>query len=497
MADKSLSELEWKKLSKGKGWKDAALVKALAALEAAASPAEEEGALEQITAEAKALRKVLKGEGAAIEHLETMEKAATKALPAAQARAKSQAKTAATGKESKKGEESAGDEDDEDSPVALTKGLAALLRQVQKGLSMHAMFVTDGKTLGVMVTRKAPTPVKAKVLKDYLGLSAAKPPIMAACLFEANLITFVVEGSPSGLAKKVKAALLAQTELRWKIRVRGGDPNDVDLDDEEAEAGEVQAEQSSEPAAPTEDPRAARYREQLEALTPRLGAALSAQHPEATKLRAVSGYASEKAAAGDHDGALKALAMLAKLLETPVPVPSNADGPPVVSGTDVAGESEDAERESDAEAAAQAVAAANAPPPPAGPSMVALTKARLEWERARKLVKAELQRLEQVILEATADEPDAEDIRAAAPNLYEVLEVADESLIDLLDELLNAEEPARRYELRRQAADKVEAYAAFVASDALVQNVDANPFLPVKVRSTLETTLNQLRAKLI
>ena len=61
MGDKAISESEWKKFSKGRGYKDAALLKALARVESAEDrPTERLEALSDIGKQAEALRKAHK-----------------------------------------------------------------------------------------------------------------------------------------------------------------------------------------------------------------------------------------------------------------------------------------------------------------------------------------------------------------------------------------------------------------------------------------------------
>ena len=54
--------------------------------------------------------------------------------------------------------------------------------------------------------------------------------VKGQCVYEENAHTFVMQTQAAGLAKKVKAALLEQTQARYKVRVRGQDPDDIDED---------------------------------------------------------------------------------------------------------------------------------------------------------------------------------------------------------------------------------------------------------------------------
>jgi hypothetical protein len=128
-------------------------------------------------------------------------------------------------------------------------------------------------------------------------------------------------------------------------------------------------------------------------------------------------------------------------------------------------------------------------------SNVALQGARLAWDSARKKVHAELQKLRAKILEVFAAEPDLPEVAKAVPRLDGILERLDETLLDRLDEALNAS-GAERDELHQEAASLVKQYMVYLNTDPLVTRVDDNPFVPVAVRSTLVTAMTFLNKKL-
>jgi len=222
-------------------------------------------------------------------------------------------------KESRAALESAEDGDDEDeadAPVLLTTKMIPLVRELRKGdKTMHAMIGLAGKSTAVLIMRRPISPSRRKLVGEAIDAKGGAKYILGECRFEDNALTFVVKTQAAGLAKRLKAALLEQTEMRLKVRVRGEDPNDVDEEDEQDEddVGKGQA-QAAPPGGPATAEQLA-YTQRLNKVKARLDAALAAQHPESTKLRAVSGFASEKAAAGDYPGATKALQMLEKLLD--------------------------------------------------------------------------------------------------------------------------------------------------------------------------------------
>ena len=221
--------------------------------------------------------------------------------------------------------------DEEDSPLLLTTKMVPLVRELRKGQArMPALISTAGKETAVLVMRRAISPTRRKLMSDYLDAQGGVKHITGECVFEKGALTFVVASPAAGLAKRVRAALLRQLELRLKVRVRGEDgAEDEDGEDAGEEQGGV-AQTGVPPAPPGRVASAAElaYTQRLLKLKQRLEQALRDQHPQASTLRAVSGFASEKAAAEDFAGATKALQMLEQLLDAPAP----ADSPAVDAG---------------------------------------------------------------------------------------------------------------------------------------------------------------------
>ena len=293
MSDNKLTELEWKKFSKGRNLKDAAFVKALAALETGKTPEDRLAALDEIDRQAGALRKANKADKEVTVYLDDTDKAAAKERKLAEFEAKKAAKQGSG-------------EEEEESPALLTSKAVLLLRQVKKGETMQVMIVTSGKDTAVLVSRRSIPPSRKKLLQEFLGATAAKS-FAGQCIWEENAHTFVMQMQASGMAKKIRAALLAQTEMRWKVRVRGEDPNDIDDDGEPAEPDEgeqassesLQGSASTTPAtpvsAPTElpvtpqhlasDDESAAFNARLAALMPKFKAEISAAGPNANELK--------------------------------------------------------------------------------------------------------------------------------------------------------------------------------------------------------------------
>ncbi|MBL8360913.1 MAG: hypothetical protein JNN18_10525 [Rubrivivax sp.] len=297
MSEKLLDESEWKKFAKGGDYKDAALLKALAAL-AKAGPAERAAALDEVEKQGELLLKAHKGDKKLAEQW--------KGVAAALGRERKAAEAAAA--------EADAEGDDDAGPAVLTTKMVPLLRAVPKGETLQAVVAYVGDQTAVMVSRKAIGAPQRKLLAAQLGVSGGVKYLAGQCLFEKNLHTFVLETLVAGMAKKLKAALLAQTEMRWKIRVRGLDPNVVeeDLDDGDG-ASATEGGATTGDGDPADAARAA-YEVRLDELQGALKAALADPKKDGSKLRALLAFAQGKAEGGQFPAAMQGLDALAKQL---------------------------------------------------------------------------------------------------------------------------------------------------------------------------------------
>jgi hypothetical protein len=408
------------------------------------------------------------------------------------------------------------DDEEPDTPVLLTTKMIPLLRELRKGeAQMSAMICTAGKNTAVLIMRRAISPSRRKLLAEAVDAKGGMKYIVGECKFENKALTFVVQSPASQLAKRIRQALLEQTEMRFKVKVRGDDG--VEENDGEDEGEEQPAAQAQKQAAPPGGPASAEqtlYVQRLRKVRERYEQALKEQHPEASKLRAVMGYASEKAdAQKDYAAAGKALEQLEKLLDVPVATgqaqrePAGVDAGvafkarmtaliPKIKEAETAGHQ--SARRPSARRARPACSRASAtsrqlrhcstrsricwvrvprrrpgrrPPPADGPAekapsntaskvspRIAFTQSRLLWAQTRDSVRKELSRLEAAVLDECKDEPDFADIKANSGVLYSLLDHLDERLIDKLDEALNAATAADRRALNTQALDIVKEY---------------------------------------
>jgi hypothetical protein len=240
---KVLSDTAWKEvLAKNKTVKDNGMLKALADIkklgdddhddaqkilddvvkltaqlkkskDAAASPAVTKFLAELSSAADVAMRDVAKA----------------KAEAEKKARAEEEAKKQAEKKSGRDGDEN----EEEESSELLTTKLIPLLRQVNKGETMHVLVARAGKQVAVMMSRKPIAPARRKLLADQLGVSGGVKYFEGHCLKEEGATTFVMKSEVTGLAKQLKLALLNQTGMRvQKLSCRGQDgETDHDLED--------------------------------------------------------------------------------------------------------------------------------------------------------------------------------------------------------------------------------------------------------------------------
>lgn len=543
MSDKFLAEGEWKKFSKGRTVKDAKFLKLLSELDKAKTPEQQLAALAEIRKESDQFRKAAKGDKEFLAYVDGIDKAIAKEEKLAKE------------KESEKDE----DEGEEETPDLLTTKMIPLIRQVKKGEQVQVLVANTGNEVAVLMSRRAISPSRRKLLSDYLGGGSAKY-LPGTCIMEENAYTFILQTKAAGLAKKIKAALLKQVELRLKVRVRGEDANDVDDDGEPDEANEGLAAESGESKAgaqsaiPTPPPMPPdqlkiQFDRRWPALEARVLERLKAGTGDVSKLRAVAEFVREKGEGGNYKAAVQGMDSLEKLLPTTAPA---ADVKPAIdpaaafnarlaammpaaktaiaAGGDVAADvklkiSEAGvfarKKEFDRanallDAAEKLLGSASGAPkagtasgdpaakdqPAPGPqsegsgeARVAFTKSRLEWDSARKFLQSELRKLEGAILAESAEEPDFDQIQTGVAQLYEILEVFDERLIDKLDEALNAEGEVRRAK-HAEAREIIAEYLDFANSEPLMQDIDASGFIDLKIRATLVTRLQSMDRQL-
>lgn len=226
---------------------------------------------------------------------------------------------------------------EEETPALLTSKMIPLIRELRDGdATMRTLVAIAGKETVVLLSRKEISPTRGKLLKAQMTNPGGLKFIRGECLLEQGALTFVVQAPAAGLAKRLRAALFDQTQLRLKVRVRGEDPGDVD-DDGEDEGDALEPADSAtasgsigasldDASQAVADALKSRFEKRLEALEVLVADALRLQQGEVSKIRAVAAFAREKGEAKSYDTGLKALHMLETLLEAGgIHVPSTGE----------------------------------------------------------------------------------------------------------------------------------------------------------------------------
>ena len=393
-------------------------------------------------------------------------------------------------------QEKKGSKDDASDPAADAKaalmvrsrGLDAI-RKIKKpapGAKPIRFLVVQGKSSVATYMGPSVGPAQEKLLK---GLIADEAPFKVfkdpagELVWEKKAVTFVSDVLPSGVAKKMQLWLKQILKLNLKLRVRrtNGEAEETDGEDipddllaagagdEELEGLEDELEEGAEAGGAESAPsaEAKTYAQRVADLQKRLKQALGDKHPESTKMRALIGFASEKAEAKDYVGALKALDMLEQLLKAPQPTTSTT---PTAA----------------ADSAARKIAPA-----------VVYTQTRLVWVATRGSIQAELKKLEQAILDNYKGQIVLPEVTQGVRKLDRVLAMFDESLIENLDKALNSTEAADKAKWHDEARAVITRYQNYLATDPLVQELDNNPFVPIAVQASLSKTLATLASKIV
>lgn len=316
MSEKHLTELPWKTLVVKKAIKDLGLQKALvayAALETTKEPGKALEALKGIAEAAIKLKKNYTAQTDVVEHLEEMLKEVKKITPALEAKVKAAEKP--QDKALAKAPDDGLDDEDELAAAEFKKDLKSQMTSALAQVKMRApdnpdqaqepkpqlkfMAYIAGKASAVIVSLKVGNATK-KLLPDIAGGATGGNFVRGECLFEQNAHTFVLEAVPSGLAKKLSKALLAETGNKYKVRVRSPDGSLI-LDSDTDEDPDL---------ATTTDNPSAKWQSKLAEWTPAIKVALAAKGQNAVAIAKLFAQATALSKPGGDLG--QALAKLAE-----------------------------------------------------------------------------------------------------------------------------------------------------------------------------------------
>lgn len=434
--------------------------------------------------------------------------------------------------------ESSEDEGEEGSadPATIKKKLTALLSTVKQKAPedepLHFLAALGKGEAAVMLGKTLGGSTKKLLLQIVPTLQGPKF-VTGDCRWEENAYTFILDQVPGGLAKLLQKALFNETGIKHPVRVRSTDGSVTADSDTEEESTEAETDEATPQNAQAD------FTARLRALKPQIDKAMAGTSPEAAEIKRLFGEVVGHARQQAFGPAAEGLGAIEKLLTgtgTPQPGPEKtADDPklqqlqaamaklrPSVeratetnpnSADDLrqmlaqfdqqiaAGQSAEA-RETLMELAALVKGFASAAPQTEGTAdrpanqNVLFTQARLRWDTTRKQVQAELQRFEQVILDASTEEEDFSEIATKAQGLYRILETLDTSLIDKLDEAYSATTPEAKARAQQEAGGIIKGYVSFVTSDPLMSVVDKNAFGDFDVRANVTNALTELEQKL-
>lgn len=226
MSAKHLTESGWKDFAKGRDLKDALMLKALALYGKSAAKGvwEQRAALDEVHKQSEALFKLAKADRDAQKYLAELQREIGAARATLDKVEKSE-KASATK-----------DDEDEGSPALLGPKLLVQLKFLAANQGVGRPFVIGlaDQKIAVLIHKSVIGPTQKKVVSEYLGDGSVRW-YAGECRFEKNAYAFLMDKSVGGLAAKLMRALAEQTGKKFKVRVRGSDPADVDEDEAEEE----------------------------------------------------------------------------------------------------------------------------------------------------------------------------------------------------------------------------------------------------------------------
>jgi hypothetical protein len=459
MADKYLAEGAWKALAVGKGIKDPALGKALGAyakLGEDGEPTARLAALGDVVAAAEKLAKdkAVAKVAEAAEHLAGVAKSAAKERRVLELLKASADKK--SGAVETKGVEHESSEQEDEEGGDLGERLLAGLQRVRMGqgkVSLPFLATVASPAWGLLVAKR----ITPKDKKELLEQTGSRKFVAGTCTLEDGKLTFIMDALQAGLAKQLQKSIKLATGKGLQIRARDvSGAADEALDDVEA---------LDDSPAPSPD-----LANDLKGLTTRL-TKIAADMAPLAEVRQPDVRALIDNVRRDASGA-------ASLLK-------NRELPAAIIMIERA-----EERLREAVEAAGPIARPSGREALASGGKVAIGKAKLAWEDAKKSVHGQLGALQKAIV---AEFPDA---AASAKKLDRILARLNEGLGDKLDALYAADAPATRKTLRAETGKVAASYLAYIQADELIAHLGRNPFVAVTVAETLSKPLRDLQGQL-
>ncbi|MFY0648700.1 hypothetical protein [Sulfitobacter geojensis] len=281
-------------------------------------------------------------------------------------------------------------------------------------------------------------PIKKLLVQALTAIRAQDVPAAEAMLAEAET---ALKNAPSADAKKVEE----QTETAQNA----------------ADANTAETEPEAPEDAPIDDAKiTAKSKEKWEAMSSQIqtsvDAAMQARRGDLDAINRAFNFAKSQADAGDFTSAVAAATNTVKLLKAAATAPVNA-------------------RVQDA---------ADAAPD----NVVAYRKSRIDWNKTRTGLQAELTKLQMAIEAQTNGIEGLEEIAQNTGVLFDYLDEIDASLETTLDALLGTPDGPEREKLKDEAIKIIGTYRTTLDSD-FFKSVDDNGFTNTAIRNTALTAL--------
>ncbi|MCA8948454.1 MAG: hypothetical protein KDE27_03070, partial [Planctomycetes bacterium] len=329
MSQNHLTERAWKTLALTHQIKDLGLGKALAVygqLDAAKDPADAASALQQVASLALKVKKANAGNRDVVTHLEELAKEVKKTLPAIEARTRT---VAGAAQETGRARAAEHDSDDEEDAAALRKDLKGQLTSAMARVRKRApgdpeqlqspkpqlqfMACVEGNRQAVIVARRVGSATK-KLLLEIAGAGGGSKFFRGECLFENDSHTFVLPQASSGMARRIAAALFAETGHKYRVSVRDDSAAVAfDADAEADVAGDGDGDEVA--AATTTDDLAARWQQVKRSLFPRIKEVLAGSSPDRDEVRGLVTNATRQEQSGDYEAAIATFEELRRRLD--------------------------------------------------------------------------------------------------------------------------------------------------------------------------------------
>jgi hypothetical protein len=131
--------------------------------------------------------------------------------------------------------------------------------------------------------------------------------------------------------------------------------------------------------------------------------------------------------------------------------------------------------------------------PDVASAALAIAKARMAWVATRQKVEADLSKLQAAFGTAFKGHEQEDQLAKAFHDRVEtVLNTLDDGLARTLDAVSKAKDPTERQRLVQQAHSLLQGYRQHVATDPTIAAIDHNPFVPMALGKTMNTTIDAL-----